>query len=150
MVKQSKFSDKYIDPENAPTISPETVCYIITKAHEFDVKDANTADDPEADDPIGSVLEDRADDPVYDELKAFISALTEDEQVDLVALAWLGREDYTVEDWTTLREDARSAHASYQKRTAANLLGMPMLGDHLEEALSLFGKTCEADEIGWL
>jgi Protein of unknown function (DUF3775) len=44
------------------------------------------------------VLEDHADDPVFDELTGFINALDEDEQIDLVALAWFGREDHAVED----------------------------------------------------
>jgi hypothetical protein len=67
-----------------------------------------------------SVLEDHADDPVAAELRGFIGALTEDEQVDLVALAWLGRGDGTLEDWEDLRAEAARLH---NKRTASYLLG---------------------------
>jgi hypothetical protein len=46
--------------------------------------------------------EDHKDDPVLAELNGFIGALTEDEQIDLVALTWLGRGDGTIEDWQAL------------------------------------------------
>jgi hypothetical protein len=69
--------------------------------------------------------------------------LNEDEQVDLVALAWLGRGDGEIEDWSELRAEAARAH---NKRTARYLLGMPMLADYLEEALSKFGHSPEEVE----
>jgi hypothetical protein len=46
-----------------------------------------------------SVLEDHSDDPVVAEPRAAIFGLNEDEQIDLVTLAWLGRGDGGVEDW---------------------------------------------------
>jgi Protein of unknown function (DUF3775) len=86
----------------APTlsISPEKVCFFALKAREFDVKDVVT--DPDSgsnasDDAMISVLEDHPDDPTHQELRSFIDALTEDEQVDLVALTWLGRGDGTID-----------------------------------------------------
>jgi len=127
------------------SISPEKLCFVIAKAREFDVKDVVT--DPDvvsnaADDAMMSVLEDHPDDPTYDELKSFIGALTQDEQIDLVALTWLGRGDGTLDDWDDLREEAARAH---NRRTAAYLLGKPMLADHLEEALAQFGMSCEEE-----
>jgi hypothetical protein len=147
MVRESKSNDPDEDLVNSLTISPDTVCYIIVKAHEFDVKDVNTAEDSgdgDSDDTIGSVLEARGEDPVYQELVEFISELTVDERIDLVALAWLGREDYTIDDWPTLREEAARVQGPNGKRTADYLLGMPILGDYLEEGLSMFGKSCES------
>lgn len=130
----------------ALNISPEKVCYVILKAREFDAKDALT--DPDegsnpSDDKMVAVLEDHGDDPVQEELTAFISNLTEDEQIDLVTLAWLGRDDNTLEDWEALREEAARAHSTRTTDTAAYLLGMPLLGDYLEEALSMFGQSCD-------
>jgi hypothetical protein len=124
-------------------ISPEKVCFFVLKAREFDVKDVVT--DPDSgsnpsDDAMISVLEDHADDPTQQELRAFIDGLTEDEQVDLVALTWLGRGDGTLDDWNELREEAARLH---NKRTAAYLLGKPMLADHLEEGLYQLGFSCE-------
>jgi len=69
-----------------------------------------------------------------------IRGLNEDEQIDLVALAWLGRGDGDLDDWQDLRAEAARAH---NKRTAEYLLGMPLLGDYLEEALSQFGHSTE-------
>jgi len=139
-------------PTVMPTlsISPEKVCFIIVKGHEFDAKDIVT--DPNegsnaADDAMISVLEDHPDDPVQQELIGFINALTEDEQVDLVTLTWLGRGDGTVEDWDQLRAEASRAH---NRRTAQYLLGMPLLPDHLEDALSELGMSCQEFETGRL
>ena len=131
-------------------IATEKVCFVVVKAREFDVKDAVT--DPgdasnATDDSMISVLEDHHDDPVADELRGFIGALNEDEQTDLVALAWLGRGDGTIDDWSELRAEAARAH---NKRTAAYLLGMPLLADYLEEALSQFGYSCDDFEMGHL
>jgi hypothetical protein len=131
-------------------ISPEKVCFVIMKAREFEVKDAVTEPDPgsnPSDDKMISVLEDHGDDPVFQELTAFISSLSEDEQIDLVALAWLGRDDNTIADWPSLREEAARAHKSRTGHTANYLLGMPLVSEYLEEALSLFGQSCESYEI---
>jgi Protein of unknown function (DUF3775) len=132
------------------SISPEKVCYIIVKAREFDVKDVVTDSDSgsnASDDSMISVLEDHRDDPTAQELTSFINALTLDEQVDLVALLWLGRGDAEIGDWEQLREEAARQHNA---RTAAYLLGKPMLADHLEEGLSQFGASCEDFEMGHL
>ncbi len=83
-------------------------------------------------------------DPTRAELVAFINALSDEEQIDLVALMRLGRGDGTLEDWTDLRDEAERQH---NERTAAYLLGEPLLGDHLEEGLSQFGLSCEEFEI---
>ena len=87
-----------------------------------------------------SVLEDQPDDPVYEELTAFIGALDEDEQIDLIALTWLGRGDASVDEWDDLRSEAARTHS---KRAVAYLLGLPLLPEHLEEGLSQFGRSCE-------
>jgi hypothetical protein len=131
-------------------ISPEKVCFIIIKAREYDAKDEVTEPDPgsnPSDDKDVEILEDHEDDPVVEELTSFIDALSEDEQIDLVAMAWLGRDDYTAADWPTVREEAADAH---NERTAAYLLGMPNLGDLLEEGLSMLGFSCEDYEMGRL
>ena len=139
-----------IDPDDVNvelTISTEKVCYLILKAREFDVKDAVTETDPgsnPSDDMDASILEDHADDPVVEEITSVIDDLSVDEQVDLVAIAWLGRGDYTADDWEAVRGEAADAH---NESTAEYLLGMPLLGDYLEEGLSLLGRGCGDFEI---
>ena len=124
-------------------ISPEKVCYIIVKARQFEAKDVVA--DPDSgsnpvDDGMVSVLEDQPDDPVYEELTAFIGALDQDEQIDLIALTWLGRGDASVDEWDDLRTEAARTHA---ERAVAYLLGLPLLPEHLAEGLSQFGRACE-------
>ena len=132
------------------SISDEKLCFIIAKAREFDVKDIVTVPDDASnptDDAMLAVLEDHKDDPVVEELSSFIGALSEDEQIDLVALAWLGRGEYTADDWPKVREEAAAAH---NQNTASYLLGTPMLGDFLEEGLALLGYSCERFEMNRL
>jgi hypothetical protein len=151
MNKVSDQTKKPVEEEDVTlSISPEKVCFIIVKAKEFDVKDDVTEPDPgsnPSDDNDVAVLEDHEDDPVVEELTSFIDSLSEDEQIDLVALAWLGRDDYTAKDWQAVREEAARAH---NERTAAYLLGIPLLGDFLEEGLSMLGYSCAEFEIGRL
>jgi uncharacterized protein DUF3775 len=131
------------DTTPALQISPEKVCFFIQKAREFDVKDVVTDEGSgsnAADDGMISVLEDHGDDPTYTELRSFINALTEDEQIDLVALTWLGRGDGELSEWDSLREEATRLH---NNRTAQYLLGKPMLADQLEEGLIQLGYSCE-------
>jgi hypothetical protein len=130
------------------SISTEKVCFVILKAREFDVKDVDTSFDDDdgsnpADDRMTEVLEDRPDDPVDQELVAFIEAMGEDEQVDLVTMTWLGRGDGTLDDWDDLRAEAARVH---NRRTASYLLGIPLLPDYLEETLAAFGRSCEEIE----
>lgn len=125
------------------SIPLEKVCFLVQLAREFDVKDVVT--DPDsgsnaADDAMLSVLEDHPDDPVRTEIVAFVHGLNEDEQIDLVTLAWLGRGDGETQSWDELRAEAARAHNT---RTATYLLGMPLLSDYLEEALSQLGYSCE-------
>jgi hypothetical protein len=128
----------------------DKVCYVIVKARAFDVKDAVVEGDyggNATDDAMIEVLEDHADDPTFQELHDFIADLNEDEQIALVALSWLGRGDAALSEWDRLLRDARDAH---NERTAEYLLGLPLLGDYLEEGLSQFGYSCEDFETGHL
>jgi Protein of unknown function (DUF3775) len=136
-------ADYTLDNPPELSISPDKVCFIIVKARDFDAKDVVTDPDDSSnatDDAMLSILEDHKDDPVVQEISAAIFGMSEDEQIDLVALAWLGRGDGALEDWDELRAEAARAH---NKRTAAYLLGMPLLPDHLEEGLAQFGMSCE-------
>ena len=92
-------------------ISVEKVGFLIEKTREFDVKEAET--DPDSgsnptDDDMIDVLEDDGSDPVAQEISGFINAMTEDEQIDLIALMRLGRGDGSIEEWNDLRREAES------------------------------------------
>jgi hypothetical protein len=125
-------------------ISSEKICYIIAKAREFDVKDLATIPDEASnpsDDRMVEVLEDRpGEDAVLQELRSLIADMSDDEQIDLVALAWLGRGDAGVEGWQDIRSEAARAH---NRRTAAYLLAMPLLPTYLQDALAELGLSCD-------
>jgi hypothetical protein len=124
-------------------VDPDTVCFLIIKAREFDVKvepdDPDSGSNPSDDGEI-DVLEDRRDDPTFAELMGTLEALNEDELSDLVAMTWIGRGDFDVEDWEDAKDQARQRGA---KGTAEYLLGTPLLGDYLESGFNDLGYSCE-------
>jgi len=121
------------------SISPEKVFFIVSKAHQFEME----ASEPDLisdleDDDAGEGRVGRDTD--LTELSGFISDLNVDEQIDLVALMWLGRGDGDLDSFRDLRNEAADAH---NNRTAAYVLGTPMFADYLEEAMSMFGLSLE-------
>jgi hypothetical protein len=133
-------------------ISREKLGFLIEKARGFDAKDlpvdldsgSNPIDDDEID-----VLEDTKRDPVARELMSFIRAMNEDEQIDLVALMWLGRGDGTIEEWDDLQARSAERRNSYRNprwETVRYVLGEPLLGDLLAEGLDKFGYSWADEE----
>jgi Protein of unknown function (DUF3775) len=123
------------------TISPETAFFIIVKAREFDEQVAPS--DPESgsnpsDDREVDVLEEDPDDTVEQELDAALGSLNVDEQLDLMALTWLGRGDFA-----TFAEARKEAQEMRDKHIAVYLKGTPKLGDYLEEGLAQLGVSLE-------
>ncbi|MFI5011256.1 MAG: DUF3775 domain-containing protein [Hyphomicrobiales bacterium] len=124
-------------------ISAEKIFYIVVKAREFDAKVApaephsgsNPSDDAEAE-----ILEDFADDATIEELRAAIDQLTDDEVIDLIALTWVGRGDFDRASWPEARALAAERH---RRRSSKYLMGIPNLGDCLEEGLAELGHTLE-------
>jgi hypothetical protein len=70
------------------------------------------------------------------ELQHLIDDLNVDEAAELVALVWVGRGDFDPGEWKKAVEMAR---ASATNKTSAYLMGMPMLGDLLQEGLAAIG-----------
>ena len=137
-------------PDIEFNVSTEQVCFIITKARQFEVKDVPTISDPASngsDDRMVSVLEARGDDPVAQEIRSFVNAMDEDQQIDLVALTWVGRGDFDLAEWQDARAQAAAAHNS---RTADYLLGLPLLSEFLEDALTDAGRSCDDEEMAQL
>lgn len=124
-------------------LNPENVYFLIDKMREFHAKEAVTI--PEvptspADDWARQVLANHLDDPCYAEICAVIADLEPDQQITLVALMWLGRGDYTIDEWQEALEEARSA---YNGRTSDYLTATPLVADYLEEGLNEHGYTRE-------
>lgn len=81
------------------------------------------------------------------ELRAFIDRLSEDEQAELVAVMWIGREVFEPED---LAEAIATARAEATTPCADYLIGTPHLSDHLETGLEALGIDVADAEDGLL
>ncbi|HTT08006.1 MAG TPA: DUF3775 domain-containing protein [Gammaproteobacteria bacterium] len=124
-------------------VSTDKICFIIQKAREFHAKEEVVIpEEPSApaDDWALQVLADHSGDPSYQELHALIGAMDAEEQVNLVALMWLGRGDYAGDEWDAALADARQRLSSH---TAAYIIATPMVSDYLEEGLAMLGYSCE-------
>jgi hypothetical protein len=93
-----------------------------------------------SDDWALQVLADHADDLDYQEFCSTVEDLEPDQQLELVALMWLGRGDYDVEQW---EEACSAAQDRKTHHTAEYLISTPLVADYLEEGLDLLGYDCE-------
>ena len=90
-----------------PEISIDKVAYVILRSRELETKVApwdGPGDSRDAD----SILESRAGDATEDELRAFIAGLNDDEQTALVAILWIGREDFLPDEYEEAVAQARA------------------------------------------
>jgi hypothetical protein len=127
-------------------IAPEKVAHVIIKSREYAAKVGPwnaTSEEGDAEEDPGAILEDFAGDPTIGELVGFIDALNDDEQAHLVALAWIGRGTFEVDELDEAVETARQEHTN---ATASYLVGMPQLSDYLEEGLEKLGFSIEDAE----
>ena len=125
-----------------PDIALENICRVIVKARQFAAKEGVVEDDyggNQVDEGFREVLAAYGDDPVFQEVKAFIDGLDVDEQCELVALMWIGRGDFSAEEWSAAVELAQQEHNA---RTAEYLLGTPLLPDLLQAGLDAFDLSC--------
>jgi Protein of unknown function (DUF3775) len=86
--------------------------------------------------------EDDDEDEITEEmLTDFIDELNEEQQVALIALAWVGRGDYEPEEWAEALKIAGERNA--RGDASAYLTGMEGLGDLLTEGAGAFGLSIE-------
>lgn len=125
------------------SVNPETVCFLISKAHEFHAKEAvvipDTPNSP-AEDWGRQVLADHVDDHTYREMTYVLNEVEPDQQYEILALLWLGRGDYAVEEWQNAIADAQDG---WDGQTVYNMIAIPLLADYLAEGLDLLGYRCE-------
>jgi len=131
-------------------ISLEKLAYIIIKAREYDAQvppvDEQSGSNP-SDDASREILEEGTDNPTYQELASAIDGLSDNERIELLALAWLGRGDFSREEWPDALREARRVH---DEKETDYLIGTPLLPDYLEEGLSQLGYSIEDYEAGRL
>lgn len=119
-------------------LNRDTVQFIVDTAREFHSQDDVTfPEEPESAtaDWAQQVLADYGADPYYQELKTTIEDLEPDQQVSLVSLMWLGRGDFSLEEWD---EALKYAEDCWTDHTADYLIGTSLLADYLAEGLEEF------------
>ncbi len=124
-------------------IKLETMCYIIAKAREFHAKEEvvlpDTPGSPSEDWAL-QVLADHSQDYSLREMTGAIGEMSQRQRAELVALMWLGRGDYSLDEWEQAVDDAIG---DYSLRAAAYLLSHPIVADDLEEGLIAHGYSCQ-------
>mgnify|MGYP001824911131 CR=1 FL=1 len=126
-------------------VNPETVCFIITKARQFQAKEEVVITEvpySPSDDWARQVLANHIDDPSVQEVKATIRDLEPDQRAELVALMWLGRGDYLLSEWEQVQADAAESLTDITD-VGAYLLSHPLVAEYLLEGLIQHGISCE-------
>lgn len=123
-------------------INPDKVCQIIEAGRELAGRVAPTTGDKttNGDDSPLAFIEERDDDPTRQQIVQMIAGLNVDEQLDLLALIYLGRGDFDLDEWDDALEEARE-----RLKDGAGpdfMIGNEGLPAFLEQALDAFGKSC--------
>ena len=128
-------------------ISTEKVCGLIEAAREVAGKVPSTAGDKTTtgdDSPLVGIDEPEGigedQDARRRETIEFIAGLNVDEQTDLLALIWLGRGDYGIEEWDDALTEAEARIAA---RDPDYMIGDAALPEYLGDGLEAFGLTCD-------
>lgn len=127
-------------------INPRLVCWFIAHARQFHAQeDVMLSEEPEnlEDEWDDEILKPHADNVLYLEFKDAVDELEPQLQANLVALMWLGRGDYSEDEWQLALEEARS---NWTPRTAEYLLSTPMGPDYLAEGLAMMGHDCDDED----
>jgi hypothetical protein len=128
-------------------ISSEKVCAFIEAAREVAGKVPSTAGDRTTtgdDSRLVTLEEPEGDGEDEDGRRAqmveFVAGLNVEEQVDLLALIWLGRGDYELDEWDDALAEAEARIAA---RDPDYMIGDAALPEYLGGGLEAFGWTCD-------
>ncbi len=127
------------------SVSLEDVCRIVIRLREYEAQvpavDPDDGSNP-TDDKDVSVLEDEANISVEEELTAAIEDLGEEQAVELVALALVGRGSFDAPEWDEALEAAAEEIKSASS-AAAIILELPMGASYVEAGLAAFDLSCD-------
>lgn len=121
----------------------ETLCSLIALAREFQAKEdvvIPEAPDSPTEDWAMQVLADHIDDYSLAEFRGIVGDMSERQRAELVALMWLGRGDYSIDEWEQAVDDALG---DFSIRAGEYVIAHPMISDYFEEGLIAHGLSCE-------
>ena len=125
-------------------VSTDNISRLIDLAREFHVQEEVSFPEEPAN-PSGDwavqMLASHADDSTFHEFKSIVNDLEPDQQQEIVALLWMGRGDYSEEEWDAALQQAQD---SWNLRTAEYLIAHPHLPDYLIEGLDMLGYNYES------
>jgi hypothetical protein len=122
----------------------EVICRIIQRAREVEAQVPATDIDPDEDeidhDDELAPIEDEANDAVEIELLAALEDLADDQVIELLALALVGRGTYDASEWEDALEVAGDPD---EPPPIEQLIEMAMLAGYLEAGLAAFDLSCD-------
>ncbi|MFN4262680.1 MAG: DUF3775 domain-containing protein [Thioalkalivibrionaceae bacterium] len=126
-------------------IDVELLQDLVQSMQSFDGADDLQSDDEEIDAIDADIdLEAAAlaadDHPMTRRIVAMIDTLDLEQRAELVALMWIGRGDFTAEEWDVAVEEALERG---QEHTGAYLIGTPLVADYWREGASAMGLDLE-------
>ncbi len=119
------------------TIDLEVIRNIVELVHEIsslEVSPGETISEEWNEESQDNIYEMDTEDPIQQQVRGLIDGLNEDEAYDIIALMWIGRGTYGIDEFQEARKVAREEAT---QSTADYLLGTPLLADYLEEGLDI-------------
>lgn len=124
-------------------VNPDTVCRLIELARVFHAQEEvvipEEPENPSGDYPA-QILASHAGDTTLEEFRNIITDLEPDQQQQIVALLWLGRGDFSLDEWSEAVDEAAE---NWNESTADYLVAHPMLPDYLSDGLDQHGYGCD-------
>jgi hypothetical protein len=122
-------------------INPDKVCQLMEAGRELAGRVAPTTGDKttNGDDSPTAFIEQRDDDPTRLEIVEAIAGMNVEEQIELLALLYLGRGDFGIDEWDDALQEARER---IEMGDVDFMIGDEAFPDYLGDALDAFGKSC--------
>lgn len=118
------------------TIDHEVIRSIVELVHEISTLETSRGEvisEGWNEESQANIHEMNTEDPLQQQVRGLIDGLNEDESYDLVALMWIGRGTYGLDEF---QEARKVAQEEATQSTSDYLLGTPLLADFLEEGLN--------------
>lgn len=127
------------------TVPLESICHLIGRLQAFEAQvpgldtDDDNDDTTDGGDPY-AMLEADDDTAIEAEIEALLSALGDDEQAELLALAFVGCGLFDAGEWD---EALAAANDTDNASRIDQLLDMPMLAGYLDAGMAAFDLSCD-------